>query len=198
MSNYARKSSKKYVPESTGKPCDFKGCKCEGIYRAPKDRTLKNFYWFCLEHVQEYNKNWNFYAGMGAEQIEEQLRLDMVGHRPTWKVNDLYANTLKDPLDILGLSRGRQRKKHIPFDDDFASKDAQIKRPCLSTVEHLEAIRVLHLTPPITAQSVKKQYKLLAKKYHPDMNCGSKDAEEMFKSLTSAYHLLIKALNMDD
>ena len=84
-----RKSSRKYIPESTGKPCDCKGCKKEGIYRAPKDRTLKNFYWFCLEHVQEYNKNWNFYEGMSADEIEQQIRLDLVGHRPTWQVNDL-------------------------------------------------------------------------------------------------------------
>ncbi|MBE6450038.1 MAG: molecular chaperone DnaJ [Alphaproteobacteria bacterium] len=198
MINKTRKSSKKYIPESTGKPCDYKGCKCEGIYKAPKDRSLKNFYWFCLKHVQEYNKNWNFYAGMDANQIEEQLRLDMVGHRPTWKVNDLYANAMKDPLDILGLSRGRQKKSQKTFEDDFSSKDNQIKRPLLSTVEHLEAIKTLKMTPPITTDTVKNQYKALAKKYHPDKNAGSKEAEEMFKTVTQAYHLLIKALNMSD
>ena len=195
MKTASRRTSKKYIPESTGKPCDYKGCPCEGIYRAPKDRSLKNFYWFCLEHVQEYNKNWNFYAGMGTAEIEEQIRLDSVGHRPTWKVNDLYANALKDPLDILGLSRGRQRGKHIPLGDDFESKDAQIKKPFLATVEHLEAIRTLNLTPPINAETVKNQYKALAKKYHPDVNGGCKEAEEKFKSLTQAYHLLITALN---
>ena len=198
MNTSKRRSSKKYVPESTGKMCDHKGCSCEGIYRAPKDRSLKNFYWFCLEHVQEYNKNWNFYAGMGSAEIEEQIRLDSVGHRPTWKVNDLYANALKDPLDILGLSRGRQRKKHIPLGDDFESKDAQIKRPFLATVEHLDAIRTLNLTPPINCDTVKNQYKVLAKKYHPDVNGGSKEAEEKFKSVTQAYHLLINALNLKD
>ena len=195
MKMNSRRTSKKYIPESTGKPCDYNGCPCEGIYRAPKDRSLKNFYWFCLEHVQEYNKNWNFYAGMGAAEIEEQIRLDSVGHRPTWKVNDLYANALKDPLDILGLSRGRQRGKHIPLGDDFESKDAQIKKPFLATVEHLEAIRTLNLTPPINTEAVKNQYKTLAKKYHPDVNGGCKEAEEKFKSLTQAYRLLITALN---
>ncbi len=190
-----RRSSKKYMPESTGKPCDCKGCKNEGVYRAPKDRTLKNFYWFCLQHVQEYNKNWNFYDGMSADEIEKQIRLDMVGHRPTWKVNDLYANALKDPLDILGLSRGRQKKRRLfPDIDDFESKDAQIKTPCLATVEHLEAIRTLNLMPPINCDTVKCQYKALAKKYHPDKNAGSKEAEEMFKNLTQAYQLLMKAL----
>lgn len=192
---YTRRQSKKYIPESTGKPCDCKGCKAEGVYRAPKDRTLKNFYWFCLEHVQEYNKNWNFYAGMSSDEIEKQLRMDMVGHRPTWKVNDLYANALKDPLDILGLARGRMGKRQAPPEmDDFESKDAHIKMPNLATVEHLNAIRTLNLTPPITCDTVKCQYKALAKKYHPDKNAGSKEAEEIFKNVTQAYQLLMKAL----
>ena len=195
MRTNTRRSSKKYVPESTGKPCDCKGCKREGIYRAPKDRTLKNFYWFCLEHVQEYNKNWNFYEGMSPDEIEMQIRLDLVGHRPTWQVNDLYANALKDPLDILGLSKGRQKKRRVlPEMDDFESKDAHIKRPFLATVEHLDAIRTLNLNPPITVETVKVQYKNLAKKYHPDKNAGSKEAEEMFKNITGAYRLLMKAL----
>ena len=187
--------SKAYEPQSTGKKCDFSGCSKEGCYRAPKDRSLKNFYWFCLEHVQEYNKNWNFYDGMSPEQIEEQIRLDLVGHRPTWHVHDLYANAMKDPLDILGLARGRNKKPKNPNIDDFESKDAQIHHPHFATQENLEAIHTLNLLPPITLESVKINYKKLALKYHPDKNNGSKEAEEIFKNITEAYHLLIKALN---
>lgn len=192
----APRRSKKYQPESTGKPCDCKGCHNEGLYKAPKDRTLKSFYWFCLEHVQEYNKNWNFYAGMSPAQIEEQIRLDQVGHRPTWHVNDLYANMMRDPLDILGLAKRRRKPDpKAPEMDDFQSKDDKINTPFLSTVKHLEAIKTLELVPPVNEQTVKQNYKRLAKKYHPDKNAGSKDAEEMFKSLTEAYHLLMKAFH---
>ena len=79
--------------------------------------------------------------------------------------------------------------------DDFQSKDDKINTPFLSTVKHLEAIRTLELAPPVNEQTVKQNYKRLAKKYHPDKNAGSKDAEEMFKSLTEAYHLLMKAFH---
>ena len=191
------KKSKAYEPQSTGKMCDCEGCTKEGIYRAPKDRSLKNFYWFCLEHVQQYNKNWNFYEGMTPAQLEEQIRLDQVGHRPTWHVHDLYANAMKDPLDILGLSRGRNKGRKKPDIDDFESKDAYIHHPHFATQANLDAIRTLKLQPPITEESVKKSYKKLAFIYHPDKNAGSKEAEEMFKSITDAYHILIKALRQD-
>lgn len=184
-----------YEPQATGKKCDFEGCDKEGLYRAPKDRSLKNFYWFCLEHVQQYNKEWNFYEGMSPQQIEEQIRLDLVGHRPTWHVHDLYANAMKDPLDILGLARGRNKKPKNPNIDDFSSKDDQIQHPHFATSENLKAIHILNLQPPITIESIKKNYKKLALKYHPDKNNGSKEAEENFKNITEAYHLLIKALN---
>ncbi len=192
-----RKKRNSYEPESTGRPCDCTGCKKEGVYRAPRDRTLKHFFWFCLEHVQEYNRNWNFYAGMSAEQIEQQIRLDQVGHRPTWNVHDLYANVMRDPLDILGLAKGRNQKKKKPDMDDFESKDAHIRSSFLATEVNLNAIHTLELQPPITLESVKKSYKKLAFRYHPDKNAGSKQAEEMFKSVTDAYHLLIKALRHD-
>lgn len=184
---YTRKKGKNTQNhEQTGRQCDHAGCMQEGLYRAPKDRTLKEHYWFCLKHVQEYNKKWNYYEGLSPDQIEQEIRLDLVGHRPTWKVNDLYANRLKDPLDILGLGRTHRRASSF--------KQAQEEKPSLATIEHLEAIKVLKLSPPITLEAVKRNYKTLAKKYHPDKNGGDKSAEEIFKSVTCAYRLLMKAL----
>src|SRR5437763_8833032 len=37
---------------------------------------------------------------------------------------------------------------------------------------------------------IKKAYRKLAMKYHPDRNNGSKDAEERFKQITEAYDVL--------
>ena len=38
--------------------------------------------------------------------------------------------------------------------------------------------------------AIKKAYRTLAKKYHPDMNPGDKNAEEKFKEVNEAYAVL--------
>ena len=42
----------------------------------------------------------------------------------------------------------------------------------------------------INPDSLKKQYKKLAKKYHPDINRDDKEAEEKFKNISAAYQAL--------
>ena len=39
--------------------CEHAGCTKAGTCRAPKDRTLREYWHFCTEHAAEYNKNWN-------------------------------------------------------------------------------------------------------------------------------------------
>lgn len=39
-------------------------------------------------------------------------------------------------------------------------------------------------------EDIKKAYKRLAKRYHPDFNSGDKNAEEKFKEISEAYHVL--------
>lgn len=50
--------------------------------------------------------------------------------------------------------------------------------------------KVLGLEKTATGEEIKKTYRKLAKKYHPDTNAGSKTAESKFKELTEAYEVL--------
>ena len=62
-----------------------KTCNKEGEFRAPKSRILLNeYYFFCLEHVKEYNKSWDFYKGLSVNQIENSMREDIIWNRPSW------------------------------------------------------------------------------------------------------------------
>ena len=73
---------------STHKMCDYKKCNENGEYKAPKSRlNLKSYYFFCLNHVKEYNKSWEFYKGMSVDEIELSLRKDIIWDRPSRPLN---------------------------------------------------------------------------------------------------------------
>jgi molecular chaperone DnaJ len=50
--------------------------------------------------------------------------------------------------------------------------------------------KVLGVPKTATAAEIKKSYRELARKWHPDANKGSADAEERFKEITEAYNVL--------
>ena len=50
--------------------------------------------------------------------------------------------------------------------------------------------RVLGVGEKASADEIKRVYRTLAKKYHPDANPGNKPAEEKFKEISEAYYVL--------
>jgi molecular chaperone DnaJ len=62
----------------------------------------------------------------------------------------------------------------------------------MSTKDYLEKDYYKTLGVPKTAKTadIKKAYRDLARKYHPDANKGNADAEERFKEITEAYNVL--------
>jgi molecular chaperone DnaJ len=50
--------------------------------------------------------------------------------------------------------------------------------------------KTLGVPKTATAAEIKKAYRELARKYHPDANKGSTDAEERFKEITEAYNVV--------
>lgn len=166
--------------------CDAAGCDKAGEYRAPKDRSLKDYFWFCLEHVQEYNKNWDYYAGMSPEEIEAYIRHDIGWQRPTWKLGERPSQMYHyiDPLNM--------RSEFSPE----KGYDGRDNASCAPNVDPslAEAAKILELEFPLNVKQVKMNYKRLAKAFHPDSNGGDKDAEEKFKSVAEAYRLIMAFL----
>ena len=52
---------------------------------------------------------------------------------------------------------------------------------------------ILEVTRTVTGDEIKKSYRKLAVKYHPDKNPGDHTAEEKFKEIGSAYEVLSDA-----
>jgi DnaJ-domain-containing protein 1 len=165
-------------PDAPGQACDAPGCDLPGEYRAPKSRaTLRDFHWFCLAHVRDYNAAWDYNKGMTPEQIEAQLRADTSWQRPSWPLGRLGRHARLDSV--------LEDRLHA-FEFGTAAPAAAPALPA----EQRAALDVLGLTWPVTLAAVKAKYKELAKRHHPDANGGDKGSEERLKTINLAYATL--------
>ena len=167
--------------------CDNNDCNNEGKFKAPKSRVMLNqYYFFCLEHIKEYNKSWDFYKGLSVNEIENSMREDIIWNRPSWplkgnpnKVMEQINSFFSDDFDHL---KPRQNN-----DNYFKNKliDQNL------TIEESKALELLNLKLPLTLEKIKKNYKKLVKKFHPDVNGNDKLAEEKFKDINKSYKIIL-------
>ncbi len=52
--------------------CDRHGCDRPGDRPAPKAPNSRERWYFCEEHAAEYNRNWDYFAGLSAEEAAER------------------------------------------------------------------------------------------------------------------------------
>lgn len=177
----SRKKPKDFAPHidiEKAPPCNVEGCTQAGAYKAPKSREqLEEYNWFCLDHIRERNKQWDYFSGMKSEEIEAFIHDSVTGHRPTWsresRLREHYF-TLQDKLyEFMSGSKPVTAKPRIPAKT----------RSALATME---------LDHPYTLKQLKTRYRILVKKHHPDANKGDKESEEKFKHITSAYRYLFE------
>jgi len=163
--------------------CDHAGCTGEGLYRAPKStRQLRDYHWFCLDHVREYNKAWNFCDGMSEAEIEAMVRRDTTWERDTAPLSHwaVHEERLKAAADAFAAGETYQSRSEW--------KKSEKKRE--PDTPEAAALRLLGLTPPVDYAAIRARYIELVKINHPDANGGDKAAEERLKTINQALQTL--------
>lgn len=160
--------------------CDMPGCRAAGEHKAPKDRALSDHYYFCYEHVSDYNKAWDFFSGMNDAEIQDHIFKSYYGDRPTWRYDNDGAR--EDMLYRAAWKTYHNTEQEPPKSEGW--------RAAPENSPETEALAIFGLEPPITLDGIKKRYKELVKKHHPDINRNDKNAEEQLKKINMAYTVL--------
>ncbi len=164
--------------------CDSSRCNKEGLYPAPKSREKLNEYnFFCIDHIRDFNKSWNYFDGLNDEEFEIEIRKATTWERPSWKFGTKQIDgKYKNIFDC--LENNFEKNKCLKLD------------PKLS-----KSWRILNLNPNSNIEQVKKKYKYLAKKWHPDTSSNyaidKLKAKEKFLIITNAYKTIIKTFSKE-
>lgn len=102
---------------------------------------------------------------------------------------DAYLFTVVDSAFSVGMDGSPLWALRLPKQEGWAQV-ADVSEHAGTWTQIQQALRELELELPVTFQDVRSQYRTLAKRWHPDMNQGSRDAEERFKKIGQAAELL--------
>ncbi|RME65601.1 MAG: J domain-containing protein [Alphaproteobacteria bacterium] len=142
--------------------CDHAGCGQKADYPAPKSPHSSERWWFCLDHVTAYNKEWNYFAGLSAAQAERLAREE--AQRAKSHQRSSAWSWTADSGEYGTASAARRALHALELEDDAGKDD------------------------------IKRAYRRLAKRYHPDTNAGDEEAARRFREIRGAYDFLMARL----
>ncbi|MBD3786608.1 MAG: DnaJ domain-containing protein [Sphingomonadales bacterium] len=166
--------------ETSTRMCDHKGCNEPGQYRAPKSpKVLDDYYWFCKDHVREYNLNWNYFQGQSEEEFQAFLDNATVWERPTKPFGKTkeemgwQRHGIADPMELLGSNATQNPGRAVS-----GRKLPPTER---------RALEILECQDTMSKADIRKAYKALIKVLHPDVNGGDRSQEEMLQEVVWAW-----------
>ncbi|OQW62411.1 MAG: hypothetical protein A4S17_07885 [Proteobacteria bacterium HN_bin10] len=169
------------------RPCDHIGCSHAGLHRAPKGRDQGGDFWhFCAAHAADYNKRWNYFAGMSDAEMADFQKQEETGHRPTWTFRSGRLDRFSAAMR--GFRAGRAGDPFGMFGGEPAPAPAQTRRR-LTRLQSL-ALEALSLEDKATAPEIRARYAELVKRWHPDSNGGDRSAEQNLQRVIRAYQTL--------
>jgi hypothetical protein len=182
------------VRRQSNPTCEWVGCANAATHKAPKGRGAEGlFFHYCIDHVREYNKTYNYFSGMREDAVAAYQKDALTGHRPTWTMGVNARSWVKtnngddgpspastmDPSVVLRRARSRRH----------AAVNPEPQRRRLKTLE-LKSLEVLALTETATGPEIKARYKELVKRHHPDANGGDRSSEDLLQEIIRAYNHL--------
>jgi hypothetical protein len=175
------------------KKCDWPDCIVAGQTKAPKSRDMLNdHYWFCVRHAGEYNKNWDFFAGMTEADVRKAQEDRFTGGRPTWSFKasrnsreaaaKIKASGPADFSDPLGVFSASERKAAQEAEQvAHQRKLGKIERAALSDLD---------MDAAAEPAAIRARYTELLRRFHPDLNAGDRGAEGKLQRVIKAYKTL--------
>lgn len=200
----SRGKSARQQQEEEVRMCEWAGCDRPATHRAPKRGDGEpHFHHFCIEHVRQYNQNFNYFADQkNADALGDMLRkAAATGERPTWSMGanshgrgaprarqnaprDFSGRRFSDPLNLFARLARNQGKTN-PITDRERHVSEHDRR----------AFETLGLEGYPKPDDIKKAYKALVKIHHPDANGGDRGSEDRLRAIIAAYtHLKKKGM----
>ncbi len=171
--------------------CQHPDCLAVATAKAPKSREhLEEHYWFCQPHAAEYNRSWNFFAGMSETEAGRQRESAATGDRPTWQFRASKfsreaasfaagAGRVQDPFGLYRPSR-----KRVEPEGDDGRRLGKLERAALADLDLPDAAK---------GPEIRARYAELIKRCHPDSNGGDRSAEAKLQRVLKAYKTLRQA-----
>lgn len=171
------------VRRTAARRCEWPGCSEPGEHRAPKGRRQEGeYHHYCQAHAREYNKSYNYFAGMDDDELRAFQKDGHTGHRPTWRLGQRGASVFRAARPHIGASMTD------PFGLFGEEAPARPERTVGNAAR--KAFDTLGLDLDASASDIKARYKTLVKRHHPDANKGTREAEDRLIEIIQAYRYL--------
>ena len=185
--------------KAQARTCEWSGCQNPGMHKAPRGRGGEgSYYFFCIDHVRQYNANYNFFEGMSDAQVTDFQKDAATGHRPTWKTganawsHGTKAGAKSSDPEMLG---GRKINDPHGFFAYRAKRAAGADAEPRRYVRPLErkSLEAMNLPETASKNQIKARFKELVKLHHPDANGGDTRSEDTLREIIQAYNILKQA-----
>ncbi|WP_084396344.1 J domain-containing protein [Henriciella aquimarina] len=161
--------------------CHRDGCDLAGEHPSPKPRGLEGVYWFCQKHAGEYNRNYDYFAGMSEAELAEFNEMAKYGFNKTWK------------FGTGPMGKGKAAAAHDPrrwrgkefFEENAEARKTRRKEQQSAGVTN-RALQELDLEPGASATEIRVRYSEYIRKFHPDSNGGDRSTEHMLARVLRA------------